>query len=190
MAHNPESIAKQVEQSGGAGKGLPPLDKWHPELSGDIDIRITRDGQWVYNGEPLAREAIVRLFSTILRREDDGDYYLVTPVEKWRISVEDAPLLAHSLEVKGQGTDQTLYLTTNVGETLAVGAEHPLAVGRYPDSDEPRPVVMVRHGLEARLVTAAFYDLADHVVESMTDGDSSVLGVWSGGNFYEIGRGS
>ncbi|MDX1597253.1 MAG: DUF1285 domain-containing protein [Marinobacter sp.] len=190
MAHNPESIAKQVEQSGESGKGLPPLDKWHPELSGDIDIRITRDGQWIYKGEPLAREAIVRLFSTILRREDNGNYYLVTPVEKWRVQVEDAPLLAHSLEVKGQGADQMLYLTTNVGETLVVGPEHPLIVGRYPHSDEPRPVVLVRHGLEARLVTAAYYDLAEHVIDSKADDGSLVLGVWSDGNFYEIGQGS
>ncbi|MFL1465658.1 DUF1285 domain-containing protein [Marinobacter sp. HN1S83] len=190
MAHKPENIAKQVEQSGDSGKGLPPLDKWNPELSGDIDIRITRDGQWIYEGEPLAREAIVRLFSTILRREDDGQYYLVTPVEKWRVQVEDAPLLAHTLQVKGQGADQTLYLTTNVGETLAVGNEHPLSVGRYPGSDEPRPVVVVRHGLEARLVTAAYYDLAEHVSEGQTDDGSPILGVWSGGNFYEIGQGS
>lgn len=189
MEQKPDHIASQIEQSTDAGKGLPPLEKWHPELSGDIDIRISRDGQWLYKGEPLAREAIVRLFSTILRREQDGEYYLVTPVEKWRIVVEDSPLLAHTLEAEGEGESQTLTLTTNVGETLTIGEQHPLVVGTYAAGDEPRPVIKVRHGLEARLVTSAFYDLADRVVERKLSDDSAVLGVWSGGNFYEIGRG-
>ncbi|MBW0146291.1 DUF1285 domain-containing protein [Marinobacter arenosus] len=187
MSQNPESLAKQVEQIV-KNPEQPPLDQWHPELSGDMDLRITRDGQWIHKGEPLAREAIVRLFSTILRREDDGQYYLVTPVEKWRIEVEDTPLLAHSLTVEGEGQDQVITLTTNVGETLEVGEDHPLDVGEYPDSEEPRPVVRVRHGVDARLVTAAFYDLANHVVEQ-GGADDRMLGVFSRGNFYKIGRG-
>ncbi|MEX2475604.1 DUF1285 domain-containing protein [Marinobacter sp.] len=189
MEQHPDQLASQVEQSGAPGNSPPPLEKWHPELSGDIDIRITRDGQWLYKGEPLAREAIVRLFSTILRREDDGEFYLVTPVEKWRITVEDAPLLAHTLVAEGEGAAQTLSLTTNVGESLVIGESHPLVVGTYPSGDEPRPVVMLRHGLEARLVTSAYYDLAEHVVESTSDDGKTVLGVWSQGIFYEIGQG-
>lgn len=187
MDKNPEHIASQIDAPSDGAPGLPPLEQWHPELSGDIDIRIARDGQWLYKGEPLAREAIVRLFSTILRREADGEYYLVTPVEKWRITVDDAPLLAHSLEVSGEGEAQTLSLTTNVGETLKIGDDHPLAVGAYPSGDEPRPVIGVRHGLEARVVTSAFYDLADQVVERSADGGKTVFGVWSRGKFYEIG---
>ncbi|MGM0767596.1 MAG: DUF1285 domain-containing protein [Pseudomonadota bacterium] len=190
MEKNPEHIVSQIDQSGAGDKGLPPLEEWHPELSGDIDIRITRDGQWVYKGEPLAREAIVRLFSTILRREADGEYYLVTPVEKWRITVDDAPLLAHSLVAEGEGEHQNLFLTTNVGEALAVGDEHPLEVGTYGSGNEPRPVIGVRNGVDARIVSSAYYDLADRVVEAKTDDGKGALGVWSQGKFYEIGQGS
>lgn len=185
MSQKPENLAEQVKSAQSPGKGLPPLEKWHPELLGDIDIVIARDGQWLYQGKPIPRESVVRLFSTILRREDDGHYYLVTPVEKWRIQVEDAPLLAHSLDVSGEGRDQVLSVTTNVGETLTIGEEHPLCVGTYPGSDEPRPVVNVRHGIEARLATAAYYDLAELATEENPEGGSAI-GVWSKGNFYKI----
>lgn len=186
MSMNPENLAKQVEKTV-KNPGPPPLDQWHPELSGDMDLRISRDGHWIFKGEPLAREAIVRLFSTILRREEDGEYYLLTPVEKWHIQVEDAPLLAHSLRVTGEGDRQVVSVTTNVGESLEIGQDHPLEVGTYPGSDEPRPIVKVRHGVEARLVTAAYYDLAEHVVER-NQGGHPVLGVFSHGIFYKIGR--
>ncbi|MDO6442385.1 MULTISPECIES: DUF1285 domain-containing protein [unclassified Marinobacter] len=187
MSQNPEDLAKQVQQAAN-NLNQPPLDKWRPELSGDMDLRISRDGQWIHKGQPLGREAIVQLFSTILRREEDGQYYLVTPVEKWRIQVEDTPLLAHSLTVEGSGEQQIIKLTTNVGETLEVGKEHPLEVGSYEDTKQPRPVIGVRHGVVARLVTAAYYDLAEHVVEQ-TMGGEPVLGVYSHGNFYKIGKG-
>lgn len=185
MSQKPETIAQQVESVQAPGKGLPPLETWNPDLSGDIDIVIARDGQWLYEGKPIGRDAIVRLFSTILRRESDGHHYLVTPVEKWRISVEDTPLLAHSLEVSGDGRDQILSVTTNTGETLVIGEEHPLHVGVYEGTDEPRPVVDVRHGVEARLVTAAYYDLAALVTEESSGADT-VIGVWSSGDFYKI----
>lgn len=185
MTQTPDNLAKTVK---GTVKDTqhPPLEKWHPKLSGDMDLLITRDGQWLHKGQPLAREAIVRLFSTILRREDDGEYYLLTPVEKWRIHVEDTPLLVHSLNVEGEGDAQTVTLTTNVGEILEVGNEHPLDIGTYPDSEEPRPVIHVRHGLVARLVTAAYYDLTAHMIEQTENGES-VFGVFSRGNFYKIG---
>ncbi|WP_298447154.1 DUF1285 domain-containing protein [uncultured Marinobacter sp.] len=187
MSQSPDNIVEQVQK---AGKNLshPPLDKWHPELSGDMDLRISRDGLWIHKGDPIGREAIVKLFSTILRREEDEHYYLVTPVEKWRIQVEDTPLLAHSLTVEGSGEYQVIKLTTNVGETIEVGKDHPLEVGSYGDSDQPRPIVRVRHGVDARLVTAAYYDLAEYVVEQTIDG-KPILGVFSHGNFYKIGQG-
>lgn len=186
MSQNPENLFEQVEKTT-KNLGRPPLEKWHPELSGEMDLCINRDGQWIHKGEPLGREAIVKLFSTILRREEDGQYYLLTPVEKWRIQVEDTPLLAHSLEVTGTGEQQVIKLTTNVGETLEVGDEHPLEVGSYEDSGQPRPVIRVRHGVDARLVTAAYYDLAEHVVEQTVDG-KPLMGVFSHGNFYKIGQ--
>lgn len=182
MSKEPEAIAKEVEKA--AGSKRPPIDQWNPELSGDIDIRIARDGTWIYQGKPLGRESIARLFSTILRREADGHYYLVTPVEKWRIQVEDTPLLAHTLQVEGQGRQQTLTVTTNLGETLTIGEQHPLTVGTYTETGAPRPVIGVFHGVEARLVTAAYYELAEHVTEHPENPDE--LGVWSQGSFFPV----
>ena len=188
MSQDTKRLEEQVRAAAEEGRGLPPIEKWNPELSGEIDIRIARDGSWYHEGEPIQREAIVRLFSTILRREDDGHYYLVTPVEKWRIQVEDTPLLAHTLEVEGEGQDQLLAVTTNVGEKVLIGAEHPLEVGVYDSDGSPRPVVHVRRGLEARLVTAAYYELADLLV-GREGPDSPALGVWSGGQFFDVGNG-
>jgi len=184
MTQKPEAIAQQIETRGGA-KSKPPLDKWHPELSGDIDIVVNRKGEWLYEGKPIPRESIVRLFSTILRREEDGHYYLVTPVEKWRIQVEDTPLLAHSLETEGEGKQRTLSVTTNVGEVIQIDDAHPLEVGAYPESQEPRPIIRLPHGLEARLVTSAYYDLAELIAAEDPDTDAP-MGIWSHGNFYQI----
>lgn len=184
MSQKPEAIAEQIGAGAGT-KAKPPLDQWHPELSGDIDIVVNRKGEWLYEGKPIAREAIVKLFSTILRREDDGHYYLVTPVEKWRIQVEDTPLLAHSLKVEGEGEARTLAVTTNVGEEIPIDEDHPLDVGTYPESGEPRPVIRLAHGLEARLVTSAYYDLAELIAADEPDAEVP-MGVWSHGNFYQI----
>ncbi len=188
MSQNPDQLEAQLADVE-TRNSRPPIDQWDPDFSGDIDIRIARDGTWYYRGEPMSREALVRLFSTILRRESDGEYYLVTPVEKWRIQVEDAPLLAHSLEVTGQGEDQVIQLVTNTGDPVRIDREHPLRVGSYPDSDEPRPVVLLEHGLEARLVTAAFYELTRYVTDR-PDGTSNRVGVWSAGEFFELGEGA
>lgn len=184
MSQKPEAIVDQIKTVTGA-ESRPQLHLWHPELSGDIDILVKRTGEWLYQGKPIARESIVRLFATILRREEDGHYYLVTPVEKWRIQVEDTPLLAHSLVVTGDGDQRTLSVTTNIGEVLPIDEEHPLAVGTYPDTGEPRPVILLPHGLEARMVRSAYYDLADLVAAGGTDPDAP-SGVWSHGNFYQI----
>ncbi|MDO3722260.1 DUF1285 domain-containing protein [Marinobacter sp. chi1] len=187
MSKHSNDLAERVKDAI-RDPGRPPLEKWHPPLSGEMDMRIARNGEWVYKGEPIKRESIVRLFASILRREDDGEFYLVTPVEKWRIQVEDTPLLAHSLRAKGEGEEQVLTVETNTGETLTLGSAHTLVVGTYGDSDEPRPVVTVRHGVEARLVTSAFYDLAGYVVERKKV-SGEVLGVLSDGVFFEIARG-
>jgi hypothetical protein len=184
MGQKPEAIVDQIRTGAGA-TSKPPLDLWHPELSGDIDIVVNRRGEWLYEGRLIAREAIVRLFSTILRREEDGHHYLVTPVEKWRIRVEDTPLLAHSLIVKGEGNQRTLSVTTSVGEVLQIDDDHPLSVGTYPETAEPRPVILLPHGLEARLVTSAYYDLAALIATDDADPEGP-SGVWSHGNFYQI----
>lgn len=188
MSQDPKRLEEQVTAAADEHGGLPPIEKWNPDLSGDIDIHIGRDGTWHHEGEPIQREAIGKLFSTILRREEDGHYYLVTPVEKWRIQVEDTPLLAHTLEREGEGERQLLAVTTNVGEKLLLGPDHPLEVGQYDDGS-PRPVIRVRRGLEARLVTTAYYEMADLLVEREQSEGQSSLGIWSGGEYFPVGNG-
>lgn len=187
MSREPETLVRQLGVSERFRK-LPPLEQWQPELSGDMDLVIRRDGTWLYQGRPIAREDTVRLFARILRREQDGEFYLVTPVEKWRIQVEDTPLLAYALEVENADGEQILRFTTNMGETLEICDEHPLTVGQYPQTGEPRPVVGVRHGVEARLTTQAFYALADLATGREQSDGSVVYGVMSHGRFWPIGH--
>jgi hypothetical protein len=170
------------QRDAAAGRGLPPVEKWNPAHCGDIDIRIARDGTWFHQGTPIGRKELVRLFSTILRK-DGADYVLVTPAEKMRITVEDAPFLAVLMAVEGSGADQALRFTTNVGDETIAGAENPIRVETDPDTEEPAPYVHVRRGLEAKIARAVFYQLADLAVPK--DG---FLGVWSGGVFFPIGR--
>lgn len=162
------------------GNKLPPVQAWHPALSGDIDIRIARDGSWHHEGERFQRQALVRMFSTILRREGD-DYFLVTPVEKWRLRVEDAPFTAIDCEVIGSGGAQQLVFITNVDDRVLCDAQHPLRVSTDPLTGEPSPYVMVRDGLEARIGRSVFYRL----VNLATDSDG-VPGLCSAGAFFPL----
>ncbi|MCH8498719.1 MAG: DUF1285 domain-containing protein [Marinobacter sp.] len=187
MNENPDELAGRIESLMDDASGLPPIENWHPDYSGDIDIRIARDGQWYYLGESMAREALVRLFASILRREDDQCYYLITPVEKWRIQVDDLPFVAHSLERVDEGAGQQLYLTTSIGERLAISRAHPLQVEHCPNTAEPRPWVYVRRGLEAKILTSAFYDLA---AIAEPQGETGQYGVWSQGEFFVLGQGA
>ena len=163
------------------GKGLPPVHLWNPDYCGDIGMRIARDGQWYYAGSPIGRARLVRLFSTILRHDDDGEYYLVTPVEKIRVEVEDVPFIATLMSVEGEGAARTLRFETNVGDIVEAGTEHPLRVEIDPDTGEPSPYIHVRARLEARLSRAVFYDLV--AICEHTDGQ---FGVRSGGVFFPI----
>lgn len=167
-----------------AGRKLPPVEKWSPAHCGEIDIRIARDGTWFHQGAPVARRELVRLFSTILRREAE-DYYLVTPAEKMRIQVEDAPFLAVLLDVRGLNRDQRLVFTTNVGDEVTADLEHRIRVESTGDSGVPAPYLHVRAGLEARISRNVFYQLADIAVPGEDDFAGS-LGVWSGGLFFPI----
>jgi len=171
-----------LQREAASGRALPPVEKWNPSHCGDIDIRIARDGTWFHQGTPIGRKELVRLFSTILRKDAD-DYVLVTPAEKMRIQVEDAPFLAVLMEVSGKGREQSLSFTTNVGDVTVAGPDNPIRVETDPTTYEPAPYVHVRAGLEAKIARAVFYQLADLAVR---DGD--VLGVWSGGLFFAIGR--
>ncbi len=172
-----------LQRDAAAGRGLPPVEKWHPAHCGDIDIKIARDGTWFHDGTPIGRKELVRLFSTILRKDADG-FHLVTPAEKMRIQVEDAPFIAVLLDAEGEGRAQTLTFTTNVGDQTVAGAENPIRVETDPASGEPAPYVHVRKGLEARISRNVFYQLADLAVP----GEGGMLGVWSGGKFFPLGK--
>ncbi|MBC3412997.1 DUF1285 domain-containing protein [Pseudomonas sp. SWRI51] len=168
-----------------SAKGLPPVHLWNPDFCGDIDMRIARDGTWYYLGTPIGRKPMVRLFSTIIRREGDA-YFLVTPVEKVGIQVDDAPFVAVLVDVQGQGEQQVLSFTTNVDEQVLAGPDHPLRVVTDPVTGEPSPYVRVRSNLEALVHRNVFYQLVELAVPRLIDGQEW-LGVWSAGEFYPIG---
>jgi len=164
------------------GRGLPPVHLWNPAHSGEIDIVITADGRWVHEGATINRAPLVRLFSTVLRKDTDG-YWLVTPVEKMKITVEDAPFIATALDASVDAAGRPLLrFTTNVGDEVEAGPEHLIRVEIDPATDEPRPYLHVRRGLEALISRPVFYELVEMAAER--DG---TLGVESGGTWFPIG---
>jgi hypothetical protein len=165
---------------------IPPVEAWQPDFSGDMDMRIARDGTWFYLGSPIKRPKMVRLFASILRHDQDGKYYLVTPVEKFAITVDDAPFQAVAMEVHGLGAAQVLTFRTNVDDQVMAGPEHPIRVQIDPLSEEPSPYVHVRGRLEALISRAIFYDLVELAVEEDRNGETQ-LGIWSAGVFFPIG---
>jgi hypothetical protein len=176
----------QAQAEGAGGRKLPPVDRWNPEHCGEIDMRIARDGTWFYLGTPIGRPALVRLFSTILRREPDGSYVLVTPVEKVGLKVEDVPFIAVGVDIEGKGHDQRLKFLTNVGDEAVAGAEHPLRVS-HRDDGEPQPYVHIRGALEARLARSVFYELVAIAEERVDAHGRRELGVWSSGQYFALG---
>lgn len=177
------SLLSAAESEGKKARGLPPVHLWNPDFCGDLDMRIARDGTWFYMGTPIGRERLVRLFSTILRHDEDGKYYLVTPVEKVGITVDDAPFLAVSMKVEGEGRDQVLRFTTSVGDETVAGAEHPMRFVIDKETGEPAPYVHVRARLEALINRAVFYDLVELGTEEPHEG-AQWFGIWSGGVFF------
>lgn len=174
-----EGIAAAAKAAG-KGKGLPPVHLWNPPFCGDLDIRIARDGSWHYLGTPFTRFELVKLFSSILKLEE-GKYYLVTPVEKVGITVEDAPFVAVDFDVAGQRREQVITFTTHVGDTAAAGPDHPIRVERDAETGEPSPYVMIRAGLEALVDRKSFYRLAE-----LGEHHDGWFGVWSGGAFFGL----
>jgi hypothetical protein len=162
------------------GKGLPPVHKWNPPFCGDLDMRIARDGTWFYLGTPIGRFELVRLFSSILRKDGD-DYFLVTPVEKVGIKVDDAPFVAVDFTAEGSGEAQVLTFHTHVGDTAVAGPDHPIRVTRDPETGEPSPYVLVRANLEALIDRKSFYRLVE--IGAHHDG---WFGLWSSGEFFRI----
>jgi hypothetical protein len=178
----PDSLIAAARAAEKTGK-LPPVHLWNPPFCGDLDMEIRRDGTWFYEGTPIGRKPLVRLFSTILKVED-GKFYLVTPVEKVGIRVEDAPFVAVDFEAAGQAEKQVISFTTNVGDTVIAGPEHEIRVLRDA-SGEPSPYVHVRAGLEALIDRKSFYRLVDLGEAHRVDG-TDWFGVWSNGAFFPI----
>lgn len=160
---------------------------WHPENHGELDIRIAADGQWFYLGTPIERKRLVRLFSTVLRHDEDGRHYLVTPVEKIGIVVDDAPFLAVEMAVDGEGRDQRISLRTNVDDVVSVDADHPLRFAQEESTGGVKPYVLVRGRLEALLARPVVYDLVAVGCTEMRDG-VEMFGVWSSGEFFVMAR--
>lgn len=172
-------------ETGGGKRGLPPIHLWNPPFCGDIDMEIRRDGSWHYMKSPIGRAPLVRLFSTILLRDTDDAYYLVTPVEKVRIRVVDAPFLVVAAEFEGEGEAQVIRFRTNVEDEFTLDADHALRVEIHAATGEPSPYVRVRDRLDALINRAVFYELVNAAVEREEAGD---LGVWSAGRFWSLGR--
>jgi hypothetical protein len=152
---------------------------------GDLDMRIARDGAWYYRGSPIGRLALVKLFASVLRREADGSYWLVTPAERGHIEVEDVPFLAVELTATGAGRDGTLIFRTNLDDIVTAGPDHPLRVETAANG-EPAPYILVRGGLEARLARPVFYQLVERAAEESI-GAEGQFGVWSSGVFFRLG---
>lgn len=158
----------------------PPVDRWNPERCGDSRMRIARDGTWYHDGEPIRRPAMVRLFSTVLRREPDGRHVLVTPVEKLDIEVESTAFRAVSMRSEGEGRQRRIAFGLDSGDAAMLDAEHPLRVVRTDHGPSPR--LLVRHGLEAELTRAVYYELAELALAE----DSERPGIWSNGSFFAM----
>lgn len=185
---DPLAIARLLKDAeGNDPKRLPPVHLWNPPYCGEIDMEIRRNGQWFYQGTPINRPALVRLFSTVLRRDDDGHYYLVTPVEKVRIRVEDAPFLAVDVERHEDGGQDYLRFTTQTGDVVIAGEAHPLRVS-YGAEGEPRPYVLVRGRLEALVSRPVYYQLVEWGRVEATETGGERLLVRSDGVDFEVGR--
>ena len=174
-----EGVVAAAKQA--PGRGLPPVHLWNPSHCGDIDIVIRRDGLWLHEGTPIGREALVRLFSTVLRKDPDG-FHLVTPVEKMRITVEDAPFIAVRVDRVGE----VLRFLTNVGDVVEAGPDCAIRVEMDAATGEPSPYLHVRRGLEARIARPVFYELVEMAEERETS-EGPVLGVESNGAWFPLG---
>ncbi len=173
-----DEILKQV-----GDQSYPPVHLWNPEFCGDIDMAIKKDGSWYYMGTPISRQRMVKLFSTILRNDADGKTYLVTPVEKIGITVEDAPFIITAMELSGSADDAVISFTTNIGDIVVLDSEHPLRVELNEKTGEPRPYVLVRGRLEALISRSVFYELVDGAVDK--EGE---LIVKSAGQIFSLGK--
>lgn len=175
-----EGLVASINAAAAGNKGMPPVHLWNPPFCGDLDMRIARDGTWFYQGTPIGRPGLVKLFSSILKKED-GKYFLVTPVEKVGITVDDAPFVAVDFEPRGDRNGQVLTFETHVGDKVAAGRENPIRVERDEETGEPSPYILIRADLEALIDRKSFYRLVDLGTHS-----EGWFGVHSGGEFFPI----
>ena len=176
-----EQVLAALKRDAASGdRSLPPVDKWNPAHCGDIGMEILADGTWMHEGTRITRESLVRLFASILRKDEDGQTYLVTPVEKIVVKVHDAPFTAIRADRVGDGERQTIVFTTNVGDIVQAGPANPIRVTH--NGEEPRPYVLVRGRLEARILRAPFYEMVE-----WAEAREGKLGVWSGDRLWRLG---
>lgn len=168
-----------------SGKGLPPVDKWNPDFCGDLDMEIRADGTWFYLGTPIGRPALVRLFSTVLRKDEDGRTYLVTPVEKVGIRVVDAPFMAVEVDVSQRDGQQIVTFRTNVGDVVEAGPGNPMRFAEEEETGGLKPYVLVRGRLEALVSRPVMYQLVEHGEEIETP-DGPMFALRSNGEVYPI----
>jgi hypothetical protein len=176
-----ELLLAALKREAGETRAVPPVERWNPAFCGDIDIVIEADGTWRHERARMTREALVKLFASVLRKDEDGETYLVTPAERMRITVKDAPFVAVRADRAGEGQNQTIAFTTNVGDVVIAGPDHPIRV-KTGENGEPRPYVLVRGRLEALILRAPFFELVEWA--ETKDGR---LGLWSGGASFDLG---
>ena len=180
------ALISRAQADRNAGKdGLPPVELWNPPYCGDIDMEIRSDGTWFYMGTPIGRPALVRLFSTVLRRDEDGKTYLVTPVEKIGIRIADAPFLAVEMTVAEEDGDQVLTFRTNVGDVVRAGPDNPLRFVTTGETDQLKPYLLVRGRLEALVNRAVTYDLLALGEEAEFDGERMFV-IRSSGEVFPV----
>jgi hypothetical protein len=184
-SHAATGLEALVSRAVTGTKGLPPVDKWNPPFCGDLDMEIRADGTWFYMGTPIGRQPLVRLFSTVLRKDADGRTYLVTPVEKVGIRVEDAHFLAVELNVSGEGVEQVMTFRTNVGDIVEAGPSNPLRFVIADGNGGLKPYILVRGRLEALLARPVMYELIAHGEEIDVDG-TPVFALRSKGEVFPI----
>ncbi|WP_430439592.1 DUF1285 domain-containing protein [Shinella sp.] len=180
-------LAALISRAGAetGGRGLPPVERWNPPFCGDIDMEIRADGTWFYLGTPIGRAPLVRLFSTVLRKDEDGKVYLVTPVEKVGIRVVDAPFLAVEMNASGEGEGQKLTFRTNVGDVVEAGPDHPLRFVIEGENSELKPYLLVRGRLEALVSRAMMYELVG-LGETIEIDGVKMFAVRSGGKVFPV----
>lgn len=185
QAQGPSGLAALISRAALPAKGLPPVDQWHPERTVDVDMEIRSDGAWYHEGGAIRREALVRLFSTVLRKDEDGRTYLVTPVEKVEVRVEDAPFVAVEMSADERDGEQVLTFRTNVGDVVEAGPDHPLRFETDGDHEGLKPYLHVRGRLEALASRAVMYEIAALGEPQMIDG-TDMFAVKSAGAIFPI----